>query len=229
MPQKLQSKTHRERAQPSSRARLGLLEKKSDYLLRARNFHSKTDRLKKLAVAARERNPDEFNFGMISSRIMKNGEHRRIKWDTSEDAARKSNRKGQCEGGVLSEEVVRLLKSQDRTYLSHQLQVNKAKLDQERISLACAPEKTLPHLRFVEDIQEGQQLLNELAGTSKKASITTALNEEQNVRLKRVKQLTIAIRQLDAQKAATEKGRKEKMGVDADGVPIYKFLPERKK
>lgn len=229
MPQKLQGKTHKERAQPSARARLGLLEKKSDYLLRARNFHSKADRLKRLAIAARERNPDEFNFGMISSRIMKSGEHRRVKWDTSEDAARKSNRRGECEGGALSEEVVRLLKSQDRTYLCHQLQVNKAKLDQERLSLACAPERTLHHLRFVEDIQEGQQLLEELAGTSKRTSTTGTLNEEQSVRLERVKQLTIAIRHLDAQKAATEKGRKEKVGVDGDGVPIYKFLPERKK
>ena len=39
---------HRERAQPQSRARLGMLEKHKDYVLRARDFHSKERRLQSM-------------------------------------------------------------------------------------------------------------------------------------------------------------------------------------
>ena len=57
-------RAHPERAQPSSRAHMGLLEKHSDYLLRARNYHAKQDRLQQLREAARLRNPDEFYHRM---------------------------------------------------------------------------------------------------------------------------------------------------------------------
>ena len=57
-------RAHPERAQPSSRQHMGLLEKHSDYVLRARNYHSKQDRLNSLREAARLRNPDEFYHRM---------------------------------------------------------------------------------------------------------------------------------------------------------------------
>mmetsp|Transcript_9621 Transcript_9621/g.21274 ORF Transcript_9621/g.21274 Transcript_9621/m.21274 type:complete len:244 (+) Transcript_9621:815-1546(+) len=58
-------RVHKERAQPTRRAHLGLLEKKSDWKLRARNHEEKKEQKLKLAEAARNRNPDEFNFKMI--------------------------------------------------------------------------------------------------------------------------------------------------------------------
>mmetsp|Transcript_777 Transcript_777/g.1750 ORF Transcript_777/g.1750 Transcript_777/m.1750 type:complete len:244 (+) Transcript_777:113-844(+) len=58
-------RVHKERAQPSHRGHLGLLEKKSDWKLRARNHEQKKEQKVKLAEAARNRNPDEFNFKMI--------------------------------------------------------------------------------------------------------------------------------------------------------------------
>lgn len=64
----LQKKQHRERSQPVKRAKLGLLEKHADYVKRARDFHSKEDRIKKLREKAEGRNKDEFYFGMINSR-----------------------------------------------------------------------------------------------------------------------------------------------------------------
>lgn len=62
--------SHSERAQPLKRQRLGLLEKHADYVKRARDFHSKEDRIKKLREKAAGRNKDEFYFGMIRSRTV---------------------------------------------------------------------------------------------------------------------------------------------------------------
>lgn len=66
----LRTREHRERAQPAARARLGLLEKHKDYVLRARDHHRKRDTLKALRIRAANRNPDEFHFGMIKSRLI---------------------------------------------------------------------------------------------------------------------------------------------------------------
>lgn len=60
-------KTHKERAQPSARRHLGLLEKKGDYKLRADNYHKKRDRIKTLTRKASEKNADEFYFGMTNT------------------------------------------------------------------------------------------------------------------------------------------------------------------
>jgi hypothetical protein len=48
--------------------RQGLLEKHKDYVLRARDYHRKQDRLTKLKRKAAFRNPDEFYFAMHSSK-----------------------------------------------------------------------------------------------------------------------------------------------------------------
>ena len=57
-------KTHKERSQPSERRRYGLLEKKKDYVLRAKDFHKKEDALNALKRKAAYRTPDEFYFAM---------------------------------------------------------------------------------------------------------------------------------------------------------------------
>ena len=67
-------KTHKERSQPGDRRKFGLLEKKKDYVLRARDFHKKEDAIKALKTKAAYRNPDEFYFGMQRNRT-KDGVH----------------------------------------------------------------------------------------------------------------------------------------------------------
>ena len=67
-------KTHKERSQPGDRRKFGLLEKKKDYVLRARDFHKKEDAIKALKTKAAYRNPDEFYFGMERNRT-KDGVH----------------------------------------------------------------------------------------------------------------------------------------------------------
>jgi len=64
----LYRRNHKERSQLSHRSRLGILEKHQDYVKRARDYHSKQDRIKKLKEKAAQRNKDEFYFGMVKSK-----------------------------------------------------------------------------------------------------------------------------------------------------------------
>ena len=63
----IQRRAHSERSQPAARAHLGLLEKHSDYVARARDHAGKRARLTALRQRAAMRNPDEFYFAMNSS------------------------------------------------------------------------------------------------------------------------------------------------------------------
>lgn len=64
----LHRRNHKERSQLSHRSRWGLLEKHKDYVLRARDYHAKQDRIKRMKVKASERNKDEFYFAMKNER-----------------------------------------------------------------------------------------------------------------------------------------------------------------
>ncbi|EME32317.1 Probable U3 small nucleolar RNA-associated protein 11 [Galdieria sulphuraria] len=70
----LPQKTYKERGQPRSRAKFGLLEKHKDYIERSQNYHKRERRYKALVEKALQRNPDEFYFKMISSKT-ENGIH----------------------------------------------------------------------------------------------------------------------------------------------------------
>eukprot|EP01103_Thecamoeba_quadrilineata_P009554 TRINITY_DN1931_c0_g1_i1.p2 TRINITY_DN1931_c0_g1~~TRINITY_DN1931_c0_g1_i1.p2 ORF type:complete len:238 (+),score=68.36 TRINITY_DN1931_c0_g1_i1:1475-2188(+) len=80
MPKTLvKQRKYRERAQPDHRTHLGALEKKKDYVLRARNHEEKEKRMKQLKRRAALKNPDEYNKRM-SKAVMKEGKH--IKFET---------------------------------------------------------------------------------------------------------------------------------------------------
>ncbi|EMC98738.1 hypothetical protein BAUCODRAFT_379449 [Baudoinia panamericana UAMH 10762] len=96
---------HRERAQPASRSKWGLLEKHKDYSLRAADHNLKKRKLKALSQKARERNEDEFYFGMVNERTEKG-----VK------VAERNGKDGQ-KSGRLGEETVKLMKTQDEGYL----------------------------------------------------------------------------------------------------------------
>lgn len=98
---------HRERAQPGNREKWGILEKHKDYSLRAQDYNLKKKKLSQLSEKARERNPDEFAFGMLSQGKAGLGKHK---------ASAKGD--GTSPAGVpLSHDAVKLLKTQDAGYL----------------------------------------------------------------------------------------------------------------
>lgn len=86
---KLAQRLHRERRQPDHRRKLGYLEKKQDYKKRALDHQIKAKQLKKLKNKALARNPNEFHFHMINSRVI-DGVHQEILKDQdNSDAIKK--------------------------------------------------------------------------------------------------------------------------------------------
>jgi len=88
----LHRRNHKERSQLSHRQRFGILEKHKDYVLRARDYHSKQDRIKRLQQKAADRNKDEFYFGM-------NRERTEVLFFSA------STRRAQADTGVLTDWV----------------------------------------------------------------------------------------------------------------------------
>ncbi|KAF5843453.1 Utp11 protein-domain-containing protein [Dunaliella salina] len=130
--------THKERSQPAARRKYGLLEKRKDYLQRARDFHKKEDTIKRLKRKAEERNPDEFYFAMEKART-KNGIH--------DGSLNKANK--------YSADELALMRSQDVNYLNLKRQVESEKVEaiQESLHYLGLPAQN-KHKVFVDSSKE---------------------------------------------------------------------------
>lgn len=95
----LHRRNHKERSQLAHRAKYGILEKHKDYVLRARDYHSKQDRIQRLKQKAANRNKDEFYFAMKNERTVQ-GVHVKDRGNTA-----------------MPMDMVKLLKSQDEGYI----------------------------------------------------------------------------------------------------------------
>ena len=111
-------KTHKERSQPSERRRYGLLEKKKDYVLRAKDFHKKEDALNALKRKAAYRNPDEFYFAM-----------QRAKTEDGVHVARST------EQNKYTEEELRVMKTQDVKYVQMKAAMEEKKVEKMKKNL----------------------------------------------------------------------------------------------
>ncbi|KAG5518778.1 hypothetical protein PMAC_002749 [Pneumocystis sp. 'macacae'] len=133
----LQRRNHRERAQPVERQKWGLLEKPKDYRLRALDYRSKQLRLKRLREKAAEKNPDEFYFGMMREK--------------TKDGIVYVNRGNP----VLSDENVRLLKTQDSAYIKimQRIENEKIKKLEERMqeNIHVTYNRTGKHYYFIDE------------------------------------------------------------------------------
>lgn len=135
--------THKERSQPRNRQHLGILEKKKDYKKRAEDYHRKEDRIKAMQERASMRNPDEFYFGMNTSKV-KDGQHKSL---TAEEARK------------LPPEMIQLMKDQDLSYVRMQKQKDMKRAERLQASLHLMDSgkdeqrgsKKRKHTVFVED------------------------------------------------------------------------------
>jgi U3 small nucleolar RNA-associated protein 11 len=110
-------RTHKERSQPADRKHLGFLEKHQDYSKRAKDHNKKKDKLRLLQEKAAFRNPDEFYFQMKNSKTDKDGVHQ---LDDREH---------------LSADALKLLKSQDMSYITLKKTADMRKAEKLKASL----------------------------------------------------------------------------------------------
>ena len=137
---------HYERHQPEARARFGLLEKKKDYVVRAKNFHLREKRISALKARADNKNPDEFYFGMTSSKT-KGGVHEKTK------AADKAKPE-------LTKELLAVMQTQDARYVGTLVAAEEKKIARLAATLHLPPETAAAaggkgkHTVFVENSED---------------------------------------------------------------------------
>ncbi|KAJ7492402.1 small-subunit processome, partial [Mycena latifolia] len=119
-------RNHKERSQLAHRARLGILEKHADYVKRARDYHSKQDRLTRLKQKVAERNKDEFYFSM-SKQTSKGGVH----------VADRGN-------VALPQDIVKVLKTQDENYVRTMRAAGLKKIDKIKAHLTAMADLMTP-------------------------------------------------------------------------------------
>ncbi|KAK3883168.1 hypothetical protein Pcinc_012500 [Petrolisthes cinctipes] len=133
---KSRQRVHRERHQPLTRQHLGPLEKKKDYRIRAKDQNDKKAALSILRKKALNKNPDEFHYHMINSKI-KNGIH----FEKVED-----------------EELSVGDVAKDLTYVTHRRSMEKKQIDKLKARLhLLEPHQPLnTHILFVDSEKEAK-------------------------------------------------------------------------
>ncbi|RDB28757.1 putative U3 small nucleolar RNA-associated protein 11 [Hypsizygus marmoreus] len=119
-------RNHKERSQLAHRSKLGILEKHADYVKRARDYHSKQDRLTRLKQKAAEKNKDEFYFSMQNVKT-KGGVHVQDRGNTA-----------------LPTDIVKVLKTQDENYVRTMRAAGLKKIDKLKSQLTALADLLKP-------------------------------------------------------------------------------------
>ncbi|XP_039277990.1 probable U3 small nucleolar RNA-associated protein 11 [Nilaparvata lugens] len=241
---KTNQKTHRERHQPEARAHLGLLEKKKDYKKRSNDYHRKQKILKILRKKALNKNPDEFYFHMINSKMLASGHKEKIKPDTH------------------TPEQLKIMETKDLKYVNYKRTIEHKKIDKMQSTLHLldsANQVRNNHTFFVESTDEVKNfnlaarldthpsLLNRKTNRIRNSDLqnlnlpdvsSEALQEKKKVynelekRLNREKELSIIQQKLEIKKFLKDKTAKKPKQIKPgtkDAPPVYKWEYKRKK
>ncbi|GAB2282929.1 U3 small nucleolar RNA-associated protein 11 [Dionaea muscipula] len=219
-------RAHKERAQPESRKKFGLLEKHKDYVFRAKAFHRKEEILQKLKVKAANRNPDEFYFKMIKTRTV-DGVH-----------------KPGIEANKYSPEELMLMKTQDKGYLMQKIQSEKKKIERLEASLhSVNGQSSRGHVYYAEDAEEAKEIqirslengefpTHEAVPERIRRQVAKSYKELE-ARKKRVNDMERIHRDMAMKMELRKKGRKRKLREDEmvcpTTTPVYKWRTERKR
>ncbi|EPX70625.1 U3 snoRNP-associated protein Utp11 [Schizosaccharomyces octosporus yFS286] len=240
-----QRQNHRERAQPNERRKLGLLEKRKDYVARAQDYKDKQKKIKRLREKAQERNPDEFYYGMTHKKT-KNGVPQEEREDSSIDM-----------------DTIKILKTQDIGWIRHHRDIERSKieeLEQKMHMVGAQRFKSEPrkHTLFVDGQKEAIQFdpakhfqtSAELVNRAENRLRVDQIGEvnmrvedfssrlhrklkektarELLLRKKRDSKLAAAEERVQLDRLLQGKGGRQKKKTK-DGKPIYKWRNERKR
>lgn len=227
---KANQKTHKERHQPESRQHLGLLEKKKDYVLRAKDYNEKKTTLKLLRKRALNKNPDEFYHHMINSKV-EDGMHF-DKETEPEDTP----------------EQIQLMRTQDLKYIVSKRTQEFKKIEKLQAQLHLTSvdiEKKNKHIYFdTEKKREAEErtlnflMCKELPDVDEKTLIKNATKrqafyKELSKRIERERELAIIQQKIEMSRAIESKKcklppKRVKKGTK-DRAPVYVWRYERKK
>jgi len=129
-------RNHKERSQLAHRSKLGILEKHADYVKRARDYHSKQDRLTRLKQKAAERNKDEFYFSMKNEKT-KDGVHIKDRGNAA-----------------LPTDIVKVLKTQDENYIRTMRAAGLKKIDKLKCQLTSLADLMKPDDNVDDDLDD---------------------------------------------------------------------------
>ncbi|CAN6543521.1 unnamed protein product [Malus baccata var. baccata] len=218
-------RAHKERAQPESRKKFGLLEKHKDYVERAKAYHKKEETLRILKQKAFYRNPDEFNFKMIKTRTV-NGIH-----------------KLESQANKYTPEELMLMKTQDIGYIFQKVQSEKKKIEKLTATLHSLDNRpSSRHVYFVEDREEAREIQSRSRSGKMPVSEdipdhikrkTAGSYRELEARSNRVNELEKIYMDMAMQKELKKKGKKRKLCEDeivsSSSNPVFKWRAERKR
>uniref|UniRef100_A0A7N0TNL2 U3 small nucleolar RNA-associated protein 11 n=1 Tax=Kalanchoe fedtschenkoi TaxID=63787 RepID=A0A7N0TNL2_KALFE len=219
-------RAHKERAQPESRKKFGLLEKHKDYVVRAKAFHKKEETLRKLREKAEFRNPDEFYFKMIKTKV-RDGVHQL-----------------ESQANKYTQEELMLMKTQDIGYILQKLQSEKKKMEKLTATLHSLDNlSSTKHSYYAEDREEAKEIKQRALEAEKLSAPnnipphiqrkTASSYKELEARKSRVQELEKIYMDMTLQKELQKKGQKRKLREDEivspTTKPVYKWRKERKR
>ncbi|XP_045404162.1 probable U3 small nucleolar RNA-associated protein 11 [Lemur catta] len=244
---KSRQREHRERSQPGFRKRLGLLEKKKDYKLRANDYHKKQEYLRALRKKALEKNPDEFYYKMTRVKLQ-DGVH--VIKETKEE---------------VTPEQLKLMKTQDVKYIEMKRVAEAKKIERLKSELHLLDfqgKKQKKHVFFFDTKKEVEQFdiathlhtapelvdrvfnrprletlqKERVKGVTHQTRLKRIAKERQKQyncltqRIEREKKLFVIAQKIQTRKDLLDKAQKVKVKKETVNSPaIYKFQSRRKR